>query len=208
MTLPQKTKYWYVVSSLLTLLIFLPSVVFCQGIAPLLKDLADGNREVRRRALEAKELTACYSTEPDEEFCATLSQDDFRRLTDALIRLLRDQDPRIREQALRKLTISTDPRKIQPMARLLEDPNDDVRAVAAGAFMFGVLHDGDIIRKLEDLLKDKDKRVREGAAMSLALSGTQQSLSLLRDAYNRETDHEVKRLFAEIIQYLERRIGK
>lgn len=198
----------YVVTGVLVLLILLPGVVFCHAIQPLLRDLRDKNPEVRRRALQAKEFVSCYSVEPDEEVCGALSKEDFRRLTDALLELLKDQDAKIREQALRYLIASTDARKIQPMARLLQDPDDDVRAVAAGAFVVTTLKDREIVKKLENLLRDKDKRVRRAAAASLVLNGTQQSLPLLRDAHNRETDQEVKELFSDVIGQLERRIGK
>lgn len=198
----------YVVSAVLALLILFPVVVISQAIQPLLRDLGDKNPEVRRRALQAKELKSCYSVEPDEEFCAALSKEDFRRLTDALLELLKDQDARIREQAIRYLGASDDARKIQPMARLLQDPNDDVRALAAGAFLVTTVDDPEIVRKLEDLLKDKNKEVRRAAAASLVLNGTQQSLSVLRDAQNRETDQEARELFSDVIRQLGRRTEK
>lgn len=184
-----------------------PNVGLSQGVDNYVKALEDKRADVRKGALESKEIVSCYSTDADEETCK-LSKEDFRRLTDVLLGLLTDPEPKIREKAVYYLIASTDARVIQPIARLLRDPSDEVRAAAAEAFDRTVLHDDAIVRELEHLLGDKNKNVRRSAANSLGLNGTKRSLALLSEAYNRETDQNTRKLFTEIVKELEKRIGK
>ena len=61
---------------------------------------------------------------------------------------------------------------------------------------------------LEKLLRDHNKEVRAGAAMSLMLNGTRKSLDRLKEAYDHETDSDVKGVFGEAMKYLANRTQK
>lgn len=167
--------------------------------------IKDKRIDVRRAALE--QLLACVSEEnqPEQGRCPDGGGPEaYNQLLTAVIDLLSDPDPMIQETAIIYLKQSTDARVIKPIARLLRDASDNVRAAAAESFyLLGT--DEIIVRELEQLLIDKNKRVRMGAAGSLSVSGTKKSLGLLRGALARETDNEVRKLFAQAMQELERK---
>lgn len=165
----------------------------------------DKRIDVRRAALE--QLLACVNEEnrPEQGRCPDGGGPEaYNQLLTGAIDLLRDPYPVIRETAIIYLKQSTDARVIKPIARLLRDTSDNVRAAAAESFyLLGA--DEIIVRELEQLLMDKNKRVRMGAAGSLSFSGTKKPLGLLRGALARETDIEARKLFAQAIQELERK---
>ncbi len=192
---------------LLLLSVLYPTDGLCQGVEGLINALKDKRPHVRGSALESKMIVSCYTHDPDEETC-TMSKEEFDRLTLALIELLRDPVDQNRERAVRYLSESTDARTIGPIARLLRDSNASVRAAAAEAFIHTALSGEAIVRDLEALLLDKDKRVRKSASMALILNGTQRSLDALENAYHRETDPEVKKLLKETVTQLDRRLNR
>lgn len=160
----------------------------------------DKRADVRKSAIER--LLDCLAE--DKECLEGGGPDAFKQLVTAVIDLLADSDPKVREAAILYLKQSTDVRVLKPIARLLRDENDAVRATAAEAFNFMKV-DGAVVRELERLLMDKNKRVRMGAASSLGLNGTQKSLGLLRGVLARETDSEARDVYAEIIKELQSR---
>ena len=70
------------------------------------------------------------------------------------------------------------------------------------------MQDDEIVRELEHLLRDKNKNVRRYAASALGLSGTRRSLDLLREAYKLEADQNNRVLMADMVEELEKRVGK
>jgi HEAT repeat protein len=191
----------------LLLVVHSPYASLARTVEDYLKAFQDKRPEVRMSALKSDELARCYAEGADERDCP-LKGEDFNRLTSAFIDLLSDPKPEIRKQAAQYLISSTDSRVIGPLARLLADRDDEVRAVAARAFVLMQVHDEEIVGDLEKLLLDKDKRVRSGAAMSLVLNGSRRSLDRLTEAYDRETDPDVKKLLAETIKQLAGRTRK
>ncbi len=191
----------------LILLVHSPNACLARSVDDYVKAFQDRRPEVRRSALQSKELASCYSHDADEESCP-FQKEDAERLTGGLIELLSDPYPDIRKLAAEYLTSSTDSRVIRPLARLLKDRDDQVRAVGAGAFVHTWVHDEGIVSDLEQLLRDNNKNVRANAAMSLVLNGTRKSLDRLREAYDHETDPDVKQLFAETIKQLAKRTQK
>ena len=169
----------------------------------------DKHVNVRRAAIE--QLLACI-TDDDTPMQAKKcpeggGPDAYNRLLTAIIDLLADSDPKVRETAVFYLKQTTDARVIKPIARLLRDVNTDVRAAAVESFYL-IKVDSVTVQELERLLMDKNKRVRMGAASSLGLNGTKKSLGLLRGALAREADNELRELYAQIIQELENRFAK
>jgi hypothetical protein len=197
---------FYSVAVLLAVSLLNFQTAFGQDIESLLKNLGSPDLEIRKETLSSKILKKCYLNEDDDINGCQLSKVDFGRITDVLLKLLNDQDASIRKQAVFYLKHSTDIRIISGFARLLEDPDDDVRAVAAEGFEHTVIHDTKIISKLENLLTDKSRGVREGAAVSLGLSGNQRSLLVLQKAREREHDPETLVLFSELIDELKGRL--
>src|SRR2546430_13159744 len=191
----------------LGLVLHFPNACLARTVEDYVKAFQDSSPEVRRNALESKELSKCYSEEADEESCP-FAKEDFKRLTGALIDLLSDPNPEVRKQAAMYLNSSTGSRVIRPLARLLTDRDDQVRAVAASAFVHTSVHDEGIVNDLEKLLRDNNEKVRAGAAMSLVLNGTRKSLDRMREAHDHETEPDVKKLFGETMRQLEKRTQK
>ena len=179
-----------------------PGLAF-SNLQDYLTAFQDKRVDVRKGALER--LLDCLAE--DKECLEGGSRDSFGQLVMAVIDLLADPDPKVREAAILYLKQSTDARVLKPIARLLRDGNDDVRAAAAGAF-YHMTVDRVVVGELEHLLMDKNKRVRMEAAGSLGLSGTKRSLGILRGALDRETDNEVRELFMQAIQELERKTNR
>ena len=189
------------------MLVASPGTSWARTIEDYLRAFRDLRPEVRRNALKSEELAKCYSEDLEEGSCPW-SEEDFTRLTSALIRLLSDPEPDIRKDAAQYLISSTDARATGPLARLLTDPDDGVRAVAASAFLHIWVHDDAIVGRLEKLLLDRSENVRAGAATSLVLNGTVTSLERLKEAHDRETNQDVKKLLADAIKQLAKRTGK
>lgn len=192
--------------ALVLILIFFPteSSLALGSLEDYLRAIKDKRIDVRRTALE--QLLSCVSEEnqPEQGRCPEGDGPEaYNQLLTGVIVLLKDSDPRIRETAILYLKQSTDARVVKPIARLLRDVNDSVRATAAESFYLLKI-DASIVRELEHLLMDKNRRVRMGAASALGFSGTKSSLDLLRGALARETDNEVRKLFTQAIQELER----
>jgi len=185
------------------LLISVPGIAF-NNLQEYLTAFKDNHIEVRKGAIE--QLLDCLAEEKD---CLEGggNSDAFRQLVTAVIDLLADPDPKVREAAILYLKQSTDARVLKPIAQLLRDQNDDVRAAAAGSF-YHMTVDQVVVEELERLLKDKNKRVRMEAAGSLGLNGTKKSLGLLRKTLAHETDNEARELYADIIHELETRFAK
>jgi HEAT repeat protein len=200
-------KGWHLRVAISLLSLLSANVAFCLDGEAILKALRDRNADTRRRALESRELAACYSSDADDKNCPP-NPELFKRLNDELMRLLKDPDPSIRKVAAQYLSVSTDARAIRPLARLLMDHDDRVRAVAANAFVHTSVQDDNIVSDLEKLLRDHNKEVRAGAAMSLMLNGTRKSLDRLKEAYDHETDSDVKGVFGEAMKYLANRTQK
>lgn len=184
-----------------------PTVGLAQGVEGYVKALEDKRAAVRLGALESKEIASCFTSHDDEETCE-LSTEDYHRLTEVFLGLLTDPEPKIRVKAIYYLNSTTDSRFTQPIARLLRDPSDYVRAAAAESFSLTILDDDAIVRELEHLLGDKSKNVRRQAAGSLGMSGTKRSLALLREEYKHETDQGNRMFFSEMVEELEKRVGK
>ena len=187
---------------LLTLLLIpIPGLAF-NNLQEYLTAFKDKHVDVRRGAIE--QLLDCLAEEKD---CLEGGNSDaFRQLVTAIIELLDDPDPKVREAAILYLKQSMDARVIKPIARLLRDENDDVRAAAVESFYLMKV-DGVTVRELERLLTDKNKRVRLGAVSSLGLSGTKKSVGLLRIALTHETDQDARGLYTQTIQELEKRLA-
>lgn len=185
---------------LLTFLLFPSLGLAFSSLQDYLTAFKDKRVEVRKGAIER--LLDCLAEE--KECLEKGSPDTFRQLVTAVIDLLADPDPKVREASIFYLKQSTDARVLKPIARLLRDENDDVRAVAAESFHHMTV-DKDIVWQLESLLVDKNKRVRMGAAGSLGLSGTKKSLDTLRAALAGESDNEVRGLYVQAIQELKTR---
>ena len=185
----------------LVLLVYSPYASLARTAEDYLRAFQDGRPEVKTGAKKSEELARCYAEGADDRSCPW-KPEDFKRLTSALINLLSDPNPYIRKEAAQYLTSSTDSRAIGPLARLLTDRDDEVRAVAANAFVHTMVRNEAIVGDLEKLLRDKNKKVRAGAAMSLVLNGSRKSLDRLKEAYDSETDPDVKKLFAETIKQL------
>lgn len=162
-----------------------------------LSDLTSKDSTVRKKALRK------CTRERDEGEEQPWPSKKFDMFLNLLIKQSYDPDPEIREWTIRCLSTTTDARMIEPIRRLLGDKNDHVRATAAGVFLLIRLDEADVIRELEKLLIDKDKKVRKGAAMSLGTNGTRGSLILMQRAYVEETDEEVKETIAREMKRLE-----
>ena len=189
----------------LVLLMGFPCASSARTLEDYLKAFRDKRPEVRRSALKSEELARCFSE--DDPSCPFREQ-DFKRLISALIALTSDVDAEIRNHAAQYLASSTDSRAIAPLARLLQDRDDEVRATAAGAFVTILVDDDGIVSDLEKLLSDTNPKVRVGAAMSLGLNGTYQSLERLKEAYGREREPHVKNVLGETIKELAKRTRK
>ena len=181
------------------------SVAFCLDGEAVLKALRDRNVDTRRRALESRELAACYSSDADEQSCPP-NPELFKRVNEELIRLLEDRDPSIRRVAAQYLSVSTDERAVRPLARLLRDRDEEVRRNASGAFGHIRVIDPDAIRDLERLLEDRHKLVRMNVAMALGTNGTHRSLIALKEGFDREVESDVKATYAQALRELEKRL--
>lgn len=193
------------IALVILLICFHPDPSFALGsLEEYLIAIKDKRVDVRRTALE--QLLNCVNEENqlEQERCPEGDGPEaYNQLLTGVIDLLKDQDPGIREIAIIYLKQSTDARVIKPIARLLRDVNDSVRATAAESFYL-LKPEASIVRELEHLLMDKNRRVRMGAASALGFNGTKKSLGLLRGAVARETDNEVQKFFMQAIQELER----
>ena len=196
-------KGWHFWGATFLLSLLSTNVAFCLDGEAILKALRDSNADTRRRALESPELAVCYSSDADEKNCPP-NPGLFGQLNDELIRLLKDPDPSIRRVAAQYLVVSTDARAVKALAPLLRDVDENVREVATRGYVHFTVSDPAIVRELERLLKDNNKNVRKNAAMTLGSNGTRQSLDVMREAYSRETDPDVKKLFAETLKHLEK----
>ena len=133
--------------------------------------------------------------------------DAYDRLLTAIIDLLADSDAGVREAAIFYLKQTTDARASKPISRLLRDVNTDVRAAAVESFYL-IRGDSNTVRELERLLADNNKRVRVGAASSLNLNGSKTTAALLRNAATREVDQEVRKVFLEVADELDKRFAR
>lgn len=170
-------------------------------LADYLGAFKDESADIRRAALD--QLLSCQ--EEDKECLEGGSPESFGQLVTAVIPLLDDPDPNVREASILYLKQSTLARMVTPIARRLRDANDDVRATAAEAFYL-IKVDSATVRELERLLLDKNKRVRMGAASSLGLNGTKKSVGLLRKALAHEADQDARELYTETLKELEKRL--
>lgn len=163
-TIVCRSMRWFgTISAAIALGLFLLVVpAHSQSVADYIAALGDKNPKVRRASLE-KILAAygkydecdlaCLSTE--EAAIVGFSPDDFSKLTTAVIKLLSDPDPKIRGLAIQYSASSTDARVLEPVARLLSEVDDEVRAMVTGLFEFYSPNNDEIISRLEHLLKDK-----------------------------------------------------
>ncbi len=110
---------------------------------------------------------------------------------------LQDEDPHVRRTAIRVLWEAEDPSLASVFLKMLDDPDVNVRATAAGAlgqFVYmGELEElpGEILRQVENrLLKvikgNDDELVRRRALEAMGFSGRPEVPPLLREAYQRE----------------------
>lgn len=133
-----------------------PTLGLSQEVDDYIKALADRRATARMDALESKEIASCFASHDDEDTCK-LGKEDYRRLTDVFLRLLTDPEPKIRVKAIYYLTSTTESRFKRPIARLLRDPSDEVRAAAADSFSLTTLQDDEIVRELEHLLTRQEQ---------------------------------------------------
>jgi len=90
------------------------------------------------------------------------------------------------------VAISSDIQFREPVAKLFEDIDDEVRAAAAGFFFGSIVQDGPIMQGLERLLKDRNPKVRINAAKSLGGYRNPRTAKALLEAYAKESSEEVK----------------
>ncbi len=148
------------------------------AVPPLIEILLKGNRE--QRATAAEILAEIRG--PAVEELLSLLQNGTRdtRITvalllgkigdpqtiDPLIRMLTDQDYRIRKAAAESLGISMDPKAVPALAGLLTDDDPDV--VVAAIRAIGYIGDPDAVEPLIQKLGDEDFSVRSASAEALA----------------------------------------
>ena len=165
----------------------------------LLARLADPNRKVRRNAAEILEKIAWRPKNDRERACfliAALRWEQVERLgaaaVEPLVRVLQDEDPRIREMAARTLERTGDVRAVKPLIEALrnkhslqilgergqaqtvnllvllaalKDKDPDARYKALKAL--GALADLRSLEPIISALEDDNPRVREAAAEAL-----------------------------------------
>jgi hypothetical protein len=84
---------------------------------------------------------------------------------DILVENLNSRSKDIRLGAIEALGDSGDPRAVIPLTPLLRDPDNEIRWETALAL--GMFQEEDVIPFLKEALRDRDRFVREGAALSL-----------------------------------------
>lgn len=166
-------------------------------------DSEDAN--ARRKAI--KELCSYLARGPETNEERTWDPEKFNSLIAGLTKLSYDKNSETREWTIRCLVSTTDARAVPPIARLLNDKSERVRAAAAGAFLTVTVGDADIIKRLETLLKDPKESVRKNAAMALGTNGTKRSLILLRRLEKAEKSREVKEIIADAIGRLQTKLS-
>jgi HEAT repeat protein/beta-lactamase regulating signal transducer with metallopeptidase domain len=106
---------------------------------------------------------------------ATVSDETRRRVADALMTALADENAEVREQALNALANMRDPRAIPGLLRALRDASVDVREQAVNAL--AQFDTPEAIDGVLTALKDQSPDVREHAARHLAALGARGRLN-------------------------------
>ena len=185
--------------------------VLASPSSDLLVQLQASSAEGKLEALESKEMHGCFLENANGEYECSWTGEEYFRVVGIVIGLASDPNPRIRELVARYMSRSTDARTLEPLGRMLRDPDAGVRKVAVDAFWTTSLHDvptqvrKKILRQIERLLEDTDPSIRGYAAGALVGNGNRQSLEKLKKAHRRETDQKTRALMAEVIRQLERR---
>ena len=100
---------------------------------------------------------------------ADINENDFNRMTtagdvDGLILAAKNPDGEIRAHAATALSMTADPRALEPLIQLLRDPDAKVMGCAiAGLVLLGKSAE----KRLTRALKDRDEDIRMGAWMAL-----------------------------------------
>jgi beta-lactamase regulating signal transducer with metallopeptidase domain len=99
----------------------------------------------------------------------TLSEDTRRRVVDALMTALSDENVDVRRQALFSLAEMREPRAIPSLIKALGDSNNDIRRIAAQTLteFINTENAETIVPALIPLLKDSDVDVRSSAVRAL-----------------------------------------
>ena len=106
---------------------------------------------------------------------AAVSDETRRRVADALLSALNDQDEEVREQAIAALAGMRDPRAIPGLLKALRDSNEDVRESAINAL--AQFDTPEAVEGIVSALKDQSADIRERAARAIGALGARGRLT-------------------------------